>query len=431
MKKEHKILVALILGFFVAKLFFMPATYSDENIYFNMAKNMVEKGLVPYIDFFYAHPPLQLYTLSLLFSIFGSSLFVGKILPLFCASLCALLVFLIAKDFEKKESRVWLISSVVFLLSPQLLAFSSLGYGMWPAILFGLLSLLLILRKKPFFSALSIVVAVLFRYMMFLYLPILLFYSIKNKTWRKFILYLSLVMAVCFAFLFVTFGYDFFRETVLYHLFSKMNSLERSVLMEYLAMSSSFVLLALFFLYFDRKEFELSMIPLLLDVFVLVFFRMSFYHYFLLSIPFYSIVAAKLLSKTEYKGAFVLLLVFIVFANANTIIYNNTPNEDILRVKEFVFSEDKAKTIFGDPIIVNNIAFESEMTVVGNYFDGDVNRMIFEEQARQAIISSEPDYFIESSRYSGSFFGDLLQNYDKVADFEGFVSTTVYGLRRD
>src|SRR3989338_9365317 len=42
----------------------------DENVYFYMAKAMSE-GQMPYRDFFYAHPPLHIFLLSVLINIWA------------------------------------------------------------------------------------------------------------------------------------------------------------------------------------------------------------------------------------------------------------------------------------------------------------------------------------------------------------------------
>ena len=427
MKKEEKMLVFAVISFFVVKLFLLVPAYSDENIYFNMAKNMVEKGLIPYRDFFYAHPPLHIYLLFFTFSIFGESVFIGKLVPLVFSSLCAVLVFFISKEFFKKDKKIPLIASLIFLFSPQMLSFSSLAYGMWPAIFWGLLSLYFILDKKPILSAFFCTLAIFTRYLLFFYLPILFYFSYKNNTHRKFIFSFLFIFSVFFVTSSLLFNHSFVKDTILYHLFSKIIYGIRPVIIEYLAMNSPFIFLSLFFLYFNKKYRLYAIMPLLLDVVILLMFKLSFYHYFLISLPFYSIMAGHLITKTEYMEAFFVIFLFMIFANMGSIFFNNTASSDLFVAKTFFNNLTKPR-LFGDPIVTNYLAFVSDAKIIGNYFDGDINRLRFENYIFEDIFSNKPDYFIASDYYPITYFENLKRYYKKIFQFGSFANFTVYQI---
>ena len=75
---KRKILaVVCIIIFLFIKFSTLSYQNSDENTYFYMAKLMAE-GKLPYRDFFFAHPPLQVAIYSLFLKVFGMHVFLLK-----------------------------------------------------------------------------------------------------------------------------------------------------------------------------------------------------------------------------------------------------------------------------------------------------------------------------------------------------------------
>ena len=60
----------------------------DENIYYYMAKVMAEGKAWPYRDFFFAHPPVQLFVAGSVFKLCGASYVVARSLPVSVGSMC-------------------------------------------------------------------------------------------------------------------------------------------------------------------------------------------------------------------------------------------------------------------------------------------------------------------------------------------------------
>ncbi|HUT58524.1 MAG TPA: hypothetical protein VNA25_11825, partial [Phycisphaerae bacterium] len=56
---EHGLPAALLLAFLALKAYGLQPAVGDENIYFYMSTRVAD-GLVPWRDFFFAHPPLHL-----------------------------------------------------------------------------------------------------------------------------------------------------------------------------------------------------------------------------------------------------------------------------------------------------------------------------------------------------------------------------------
>jgi len=89
-----------VLCFFaLLKLYSLNFVKGDEHMYFYMSL-LVSKGKWPYRDFFFSHPPLQLYLVGALYKLFGYSLALSKAVPSWppwsraCMSILSVVVWL-------------------------------------------------------------------------------------------------------------------------------------------------------------------------------------------------------------------------------------------------------------------------------------------------------------------------------------------------
>src|SRR6185295_5334153 len=90
-------LVAVAVVLWAAlKTYALNPVPGDEHLYFNMAI-LVNKGLIPYRDFYFTHPPLHLYLAVLPFRLFGYSLVLGKLLPEIALLVGGLVVYAIGR----------------------------------------------------------------------------------------------------------------------------------------------------------------------------------------------------------------------------------------------------------------------------------------------------------------------------------------------
>ncbi len=121
--RAELLIPVLALGLFLMlKTHGMGASITDENIYFYMASKLGE-GQWPYVDYFFAHPPLHVVLPGLLFSIIGFSLFLAKaIAPLACAVSGGALWSLARTHFGQVTAAVALIS---FLFATEVLKAST------------------------------------------------------------------------------------------------------------------------------------------------------------------------------------------------------------------------------------------------------------------------------------------------------------------
>jgi hypothetical protein len=78
----------------------LHASQADDNIYFYMAEQF-RQGLMPYRDFFFAHPPVHLLVPAAVFSITGFSIEAAKSIPMICQGLAAVFIYLALRPHSK------------------------------------------------------------------------------------------------------------------------------------------------------------------------------------------------------------------------------------------------------------------------------------------------------------------------------------------
>lgn len=416
---KKKVVLGVLLVFFFLKWFTAVPTFSDENIYFNMAEEMVENQLIPYKDFFFAHPPLQLFVLYSIFSLFGPRLLTAKLLPLASAVISVFLTYKLGEFLPSEKKLV----PYIFLFSSPFLAFSSIGYGMWPAIALGLLSLYLAFKGRPFLSAISLTVAIFFRYLLLFYFPIIL-YFIQDK--KKFIVYSLSVLGTFFLVSFIIFGPEFIQDTFLYHLKSKIKGAKRArFLKDYLFLNSGLVFLSFLLLYFKqdiRDYLELILIPIFIDILLLSIFQLGFYHYFLISLPFYILVISNFF-KTRFKVEILVFLSILLLFGGSTIAYHNTLHQGLKATEQFF--RGKSGSIWGDSIVVNYLSFYMDKEIKLGAMDLDPSRLKYDESIMNRIEQDPPKYLITTENTKGAF-SSLLRKYTPVKRIESRPEIQIY-----
>ena len=93
---EISLLVLLLFFWFLIKVFAIHPSTTDENIYFYMAKRFSE-GLIPYRDFFFAHPPMHILIPAILFKITGFNIVVAKLIPITASMISGIFLYKMLK----------------------------------------------------------------------------------------------------------------------------------------------------------------------------------------------------------------------------------------------------------------------------------------------------------------------------------------------
>jgi 4-amino-4-deoxy-L-arabinose transferase-like glycosyltransferase len=393
-----------------------------------MAKALKE-GLLPYKDFFFAHPPLQL--LLLLPAILTNSFTFVKLYISIIGLSCIFLTYLIArKIFDEKSA---FIASIAFLFFPGFLIFGNLAMGTFESLLFFLLSFYFLLNRKNFLSAFLFSLAFFTRYLSLLLFPFLLIYILKfqRKDLKKFLLY-SLISNISFFLLFYfIFGYSFIKSTILYHFFVNVKFPNEIAFLSWQYFSLGFFtifisLISLTFSYFKKEEklFLFSFYPLIYDSIILLIFKQVIYHYFTFSLPFIFISFGRVFSsKSRELKIFLFLILFLsIFTNFKSITYYFDGEKNLVfkELVNYTFKlTDRNDLIFGSSIPTNYISFVTDRKIALNYFDSDLKHISFEgvNKVIEEIKKTRPKLIIADMNYYDIFYTHFENDYQKVKEW--------------
>ena len=120
-------LTAVLLGYAILKLYGFGPSLSDENIYYYMARATAERGLVPYRDYFFAHPPMHLVPLIIVARIFPHSYTALQAVPMIAGGVAAAFLFLLA--YRTWGALAATLTAGLFLFSFQVLSDTSRDTG--------------------------------------------------------------------------------------------------------------------------------------------------------------------------------------------------------------------------------------------------------------------------------------------------------------
>jgi hypothetical protein len=426
------------------RLVFVHPSFSDENVYYLMGKKVAE-GKVPYTQFSFTHPPLQIYILAFMFKLFGTSLLVAKLLPLISSSFSTVLIYLISKDLFKEKTA--LLSLTFFILTPAFLAFSDQGYGIWESLFFLLLSIYLIIKKKIFLSTITFTISILLRYLAILYLPFLLILVfLRLGKIKKFLLYFIPISFMSFIFLYILFGYNFIDDTILFHINTKVIETNLPKL-HYQYLGIGFFTIFLGFLSTGialmRKNKLLLLIsayPILADLVVFFGFKTIIYHYFLFSVPFIALASSKAFMISRdliIKISIALIVLLSIFSNFGTIEFylNPSHSENIYFIRDYIrnnISEDD--NIFGESSITDYVSFTTDIPITSNYLDSYIAYLeyVSEEKVIQNLEIEKPKFIIDSEDYymKNPYFKAYIQeNYEFILTVSGTPTYFIYERR--
>lgn len=138
-----------LITFFILKTCGFNPCRSDENIYFYMSKLFAE-GIIPYRDFFFAHPPFKLVLMAILFKVFGFHLTLAKAVPVLIAMITASFLFVLTR--EQFGSAIGLIAALLFLFTYDKLRGSSHYTGMNLTVMFMVIGLFFALHRRAFWA---------------------------------------------------------------------------------------------------------------------------------------------------------------------------------------------------------------------------------------------------------------------------------------
>jgi len=424
-------LLLFLISFLIFRTIFFTPVFSDETIYINMAK-AITNGLMPYKDFFYAHPPLQLFLLAPL--AYFRNFFLIKFFISIIGILNIFFVYLISKEIFDEESG--LISSISFLLFPGFLIFGNLAMGTFEALLFFLLSFYFLLNKKFFISNIFLTLAIFTRYLIILLIPFLFFYLFKNykKKFKKYMAIFVLLNFLTFFALNLLTENNFFIDTVLYH-FSANIGVRAKISKQYFALGFftifiSIVCLAYAYFENDRKILVFSAYPLIFDFFILITFKQVIYHYFAFALPFIFIGFGRALRNSKLlivKIFLIMILLLTFFTNLKSLEFYYDKNRNLIfdELTNYTLENTKDEDlIFGSAIPTNYISFVTNRKIVNNYFDSDLKFINFVGKERiLKEVNSNPKLLFVTKEYLDFFKQDyeIIKEFNKPGYYHLFI----------
>jgi hypothetical protein len=394
-----------------------------------MAKALKD-GLLPYKDFFYAHPPFQL---LLLFPVAqAGNFFLTKIYISIIGLACVFLTYLIAKEIF--DERAAFISMLFFLLLPGFIIFGNLAMGTFEALLFFLLSFYFLLKNKTLLSAIFMSISFFTRYLVLLSIPFVLIYLFlyKKKSLKYFLTYLVFITFGLFLVIYSFFGFNFIRDTILYHFGSniKLSLGLANWIWQYFSLGffTGFIaIICLIFGYF-KKDYKLmlfSTYPLFYDLTILLIFKQVIYHYFAFALPLLAISFGRTFSQSKFidlKLFLFLILLLSFVTNFKSLVYYFDRNKNLV-FDEIVnytleFTEEN-DLIFGEPRIINYVSFVAKRRIVNNYFDSDLKHLNFEglEKVVEEVKKAKPKIIVADANHYGIFYKYFEDEYEKVKEW--------------
>ncbi|MFH1786942.1 MAG: glycosyltransferase family 39 protein, partial [archaeon] len=184
--------------------------HGDNAIYLYMAKIFAD-GVIPYRDFFFAHPPLLIFPTALIYKIFGAGIGTGIIQPAVAGIAILFSVYLIG---ERHKRYAGLIAAVLLLSSPFFEYTTYFTVGAALNLAFIMAAAYYSLEKKPYCAGIMLGLAALVRYSTFPVMIVIFAYNIYKKQYK--VVHGALTIAPVFVLL--AFVPNFVENTVLYHI---------------------------------------------------------------------------------------------------------------------------------------------------------------------------------------------------------------------
>jgi 4-amino-4-deoxy-L-arabinose transferase-like glycosyltransferase len=353
--------------------------FSDENIYFYMAKLILE-GFVPYKDFFFASPPLQIYIISFFMFLFGNKLILLKLIPIIATIISSYFIFgIVKKKFSEKEG---LIASVLYLFSFLVLTTTDHSTGVHLSAMFITGLVYFIYYDQPFVAGLFASLALLTR----LYAPFpiigaglyLLIFE-RKKLWKLTLGCVSLFLFVGIIMQIISHG-KFLEDIFLFRMrLVDLVGIPKSDILTFFIKWDWLIVIGSLFFYFTKKKKEFFL-PLLVSLFLVIFYITYsdlYYLYLGLIIPFLCVFATHFFmhfKKIKYFNCLItILLLFIIIFNSFYYIKDHSETAKINfidEITEFVVeNSNENDTLYGSFEIAPLVALTSGRKITNNFVD--------------------------------------------------------------
>lgn len=382
---NKKLFILLIVFCLIQIPLLFSTLIGDENVYYYMGK-IVSEGETPYVDFFYGHPPIQVYIYAGLIKLFGFHIWVLKLFTLSIIVACSVLVYLISK--ERYDEKIGIVSVILFLTSYDILIFGSFAFGIEIAVLFFLISWYF-LDKKPFLCGLFFGFSLMVR-LHLLPLGIILFIYSKKK--RLFLMGSGICLVYYGLLLRVP---NFVDNVFMYHV-GKLNNLNG-----WLSFLRANLPLFILFIYSFKKIKDTFTIDLaIVYLAFLIILGSVFEYYFLIITIILCIESAYALTYSRFrKMLWVMIIVWtlIMGIKVGVFVYEQT-NE----YNDFIdYVSTLEGDIMGESSLASLIAMRTGKTIHLNQIDMNFQRRTVYNFTDSLVVYSE-------KRFNGYLFNCSL-----------------------
>ncbi len=391
------LLTIIIASFIAIHSFNLNLSISDENTYFYMG-NLITQGFLPYKDFFYAHPPLNIFIIALLIKLFGMNFIVLKLLPVITTAISALLIYLIAKNLHSRLSAI--IAVILFLFAYETLRVSSYLIGIDIATMFILFSLYFLFKenknnKSYLYAGIFIGIAAISTLnsliAAFVISIILLFKSRKSLIY--FILGFSSIFLTINIALILLYGQSYITPVIKYHFLKPVTESSFKIIFNILVKENWLLVISALLLIFakGRKRVSALAIIALAYLIFLITYKSLFGYYLFLILPLLAVIGSYSIFslidkfanannnkefnlKFDPRTALIALFVIIGIASALSINrYLNYEFQDFNNAQEiasYIKANSNPETaLFGDDSITPLLALLSERKIAFSHAD--------------------------------------------------------------
>ncbi len=392
--KSWLLFIAAAAVFLAIKIPAADYSVSDENTYYKMGQ-LAASGQVPYRDFFFAHPPLQVYLYAIAFKLFGFNLLLLKLLSAAAAIVTAAFVFAIAKD--RLNFKAAAAAMALFLFSYGTMLFSNFPTGAEFATAFSTAALYFFLHRRFLASGVLIGLGVATSLLGAIMLPMLAMAAVLFLKDKKALTHLLIGFAIVFVavnglFLLVAKG-QFVEQAYLYHLKKPAEDADKAAIFLRVVKTNMLLFAAAAVAIISKNRNKVPMLlPLTIAAAYIAAFpaiKTSFNYYLLYAFPFMAIAGAygllwlqQLLTERVKlrQGIAVAAVAAIVvtsgFAAARQFAsYDFQDFEQAEEIAGYVRSNSlPGQTIFGDDSTVPLISLLSGREITLNYVDNNALR---------------------------------------------------------
>src|SRR3989338_2124013 len=357
---------------------------SDENTYYKRGEFFVA-GEVPYVDFFFAHPPLQAYMYAVVFKLFGFNLGILKFLSAAAAVIAAFFVFRLLNE----KSQIAAVTAILlFFFTHAILLFTSFPTGTEFVMMFSAAGFYYFHKKRSVVSGVLLGFGAITGLLALIPAAVMAGWLLIRGLgeFRKFMMgFLAVFATVNALFLAITRG-DYVTQTITYHLLKPEGVLDKAAVITRVVTRNWLILAASATAVFAKSKFRRQVaVPFFIIaacVAVFLFMKTFFDYYILNMLPFLAILAGQGISgiietfrvrRVLAYGSVLAVMAVVGFLNYGSFAANDAYDfENAREIANFVKeNSDEGELVFGEDATAPLISLLSERGIALDFVDSN------------------------------------------------------------